>query len=246
MDVHASTVELPEWQELLGAFQIRFRRPEGRKALERYTTGLLTELPYKNCDTLAQAVPGSSEPRLQEFLTNMPWDEEDLHRQRVRKMIAEATRSAGVLVFDDTGFPKQGTAADAGACGDPVSDQARDGADAPRSGAGVGRSPSWCRGRCRLWGQSELPGGPGGTAGSACGRGANGFPDACRAGGDQSGVASGSTAPDGASLAVAHDALAAPSGAMVDHHGSMHRALLTKVLTIASPRHWIGQCRPSG
>jgi SRSO17 transposase len=110
MDVHASPVELPELQEFLGAFQIRFRRPEGRKALERYTTGLLTELPNKNCDTLAQAVPGSSEQRLQEFLTNMQWDEADLNRQRVRKMIAEATRGEGVLVFDDTGFPKQGTA----------------------------------------------------------------------------------------------------------------------------------------
>ena len=110
MDVHASPVERPELQEFLGAFHVCFRRLEGRKALERYTTGLLTELPNKNCDTLAQAVPGSSEQRLQEFLTNMQWDEEDLNRQRVRKMIAEATRGEGVLVFDDTGFPKQGTA----------------------------------------------------------------------------------------------------------------------------------------
>jgi SRSO17 transposase len=110
MEVHASPVELPELQEFLDAFQVRFRRPEGRKALERYTTGLLTELPNKNCDTLARAVPGSSEQRLQEFLTNMQWDEEDLNRQRVRKLIAEATRGEGVLVFDDTGFPKQGTA----------------------------------------------------------------------------------------------------------------------------------------
>jgi SRSO17 transposase len=83
---------------------------EGRPALERYTTGLLTELPNKNCDTLAQAVPGSREQRLQEFLTNMQGDEEELNRQRVQKMIAEATRGDGVLVFDDTGFPKQGTA----------------------------------------------------------------------------------------------------------------------------------------
>jgi SRSO17 transposase len=108
MDVHASPAELPELQEFLAAFQVRFHRPEGRAALERYTVGLLTELPNKNCDTIAQAVPGTSEQRLQEFLTKMPWDEEDLNRQRVQKMIAEATRGEGVLVFDDTGFPKQG------------------------------------------------------------------------------------------------------------------------------------------
>jgi SRSO17 transposase len=110
MDVHASPAALPELQKFLGAFQVRFRRPEGRAALERYTTGLLTELPNKNGDTIAQAVPGTSAQQLQEFLTNMQWDEEDLNRQRVHKMIAEATTGDGVLVFDDTGFPKQGTA----------------------------------------------------------------------------------------------------------------------------------------
>ena len=89
---------------------MRFRRPEGRTALERYTTGLLTELPNKNCDTIAQAVPGTSEQRLQEFLTNMSWDEEDRNRQRVQKMIVEASTGHGVLVFDDTGVPKQGKA----------------------------------------------------------------------------------------------------------------------------------------
>ena len=110
MDVHASPAELPALSEFLSAFEVRFRRPEGREALERYTTGLLTELPNKNCDTMAQAVPGTSAQRLQEFLTNMQWDEEDLNRQRVQKMKAEATLGDGVLVLDDTGFPKQGKA----------------------------------------------------------------------------------------------------------------------------------------
>ena len=110
MDVHASPDELPELKEFLGSFQVRFRRPEGAEALERYTTGLLTELPDKNCDTIAQAVPGTSEQCLQAFLTNMQWDEADLNRQRVQKMVADATLGDGVLVLDDTGFPKQGTA----------------------------------------------------------------------------------------------------------------------------------------
>jgi SRSO17 transposase len=52
-------------------------------------------------------VPGTSEQRLREFLTNMQWDEEDLNRQRVDKMIAEATLDDGVLVLEDTGLPKQ-------------------------------------------------------------------------------------------------------------------------------------------
>jgi SRSO17 transposase len=110
MDVHASPAELPELQEFLASFQVCFRRPEGQEALERYTTGLLTELPHKNCDPMAQALPGTSEQRLQEFLTNMQWDEEDLNRQRVQKMIAEAALGDGVLVLDETGFPQQGRA----------------------------------------------------------------------------------------------------------------------------------------
>ena len=110
MDVHAGPAELPELKAFLASFQVRFRRSEGRDALERYTTGLLTELPIKNCDTIAQAVPGTSEQRLQEFLTHMQWDEEDLNRQRVQKMIAEASVGDGVVVLDDTGFPKQGRA----------------------------------------------------------------------------------------------------------------------------------------
>jgi SRSO17 transposase len=59
---------------------------------------------------MAQAIPGTHEPRLQGFLTTMQWDEEALNRQRVEKMIAAATSGNGVLIFDDTGFAKQGKA----------------------------------------------------------------------------------------------------------------------------------------
>jgi SRSO17 transposase len=110
MDVHASPAPLPELQRFLSHFQVRFHRPEARAALERYTTGLLTELPNKNCDTMAQAVPGTSEQRLQGFLSSMAWDEEDLNRQRVQLMLATATLGEGVLLLDDTGFAKQGKA----------------------------------------------------------------------------------------------------------------------------------------
>ena len=94
----------------MSTFHLKFRRSEGEAALERYLTGLLTELPNKNCDTMATAVPGTSEQRLQGFLSNMQWDEHDLNRQRVDKMITDATVGNGLLIFDDTGFAKQGKA----------------------------------------------------------------------------------------------------------------------------------------
>jgi SRSO17 transposase len=110
MDVHASPAALPELEAFLSTFKVRFRRREAKAALERYLMGLLTELPNKNCDTMSQAVPGTPEQRLQGLLTTMQWDEEALNRQRVEKMIAEATVANGVLIFDDTGFAKQGKA----------------------------------------------------------------------------------------------------------------------------------------
>jgi SRSO17 transposase len=110
MNVHASPSTLPELDDFLSTFHLKFRRSEGEAALERYLIGLLTELPNKNCDTMATAVPGTSEQRLQEFLTNMQWDADDLNRQRVHKLIAEATVGNGLLIFDDTGFAKQGKA----------------------------------------------------------------------------------------------------------------------------------------
>jgi SRSO17 transposase len=110
MDIHASPAPLPEFEEFLSTFQVRFRRPEGEEALERSLTGLLTELPNKHCDTLAEAVPGTSEQRLQEFLTKMPWDATDLNRQRVEKLLAEATVGQGGVIFADTGCATQGKA----------------------------------------------------------------------------------------------------------------------------------------
>jgi SRSO17 transposase len=99
---------LPDLAEFLQPFQVHFTRSEGRHALERYLTGLLTELPNKNCDTIAQVVPGTSEQQLQGLLTTTAWDEEDLNRQRVRRLLELPSEGDGVLIFDDTGFAKQG------------------------------------------------------------------------------------------------------------------------------------------
>jgi hypothetical protein len=59
--------------------------------------------PNKNCDTIAQAVPGTSEQQLQGLLTAMDWDEDDLNRQRVQRMLTLPTEGDAALIFDDTG-----------------------------------------------------------------------------------------------------------------------------------------------
>src|SRR5215467_2189453 len=105
---HAPAEPLPELAEFLAPFRPRFARSEGPHALERYLTGLLTEHPNKNCDTIAQVVPGTSEQSLQGLLTAMAWDEDGLNRQRVKAMLALPTEGDAALIFDDTGFAKQG------------------------------------------------------------------------------------------------------------------------------------------
>ena len=52
---------LPELAAFLEPFHIHFLRSEAPHALDRYLTGLLTELPNKNCDTIAASIPGTSE-----------------------------------------------------------------------------------------------------------------------------------------------------------------------------------------
>lgn len=99
---------MPELDEYLRPFHIHFARSEATHALERYLTGMLTEHPNKNCDTIASVVPDTSEQSLQGLLTTMRWDEGDLNTQRVKSLLELDTEGDAALVFDDTGFAKQG------------------------------------------------------------------------------------------------------------------------------------------
>jgi SRSO17 transposase len=99
---------LDELMTFLNAVGIKFGDRRRAHATERYVTGLLTDHPNKNCDTLAQILPGTSEQRLQALLTTMDWDAEEANRKRVELMTGMRTEGDGVLILDPTDFPKQG------------------------------------------------------------------------------------------------------------------------------------------
>jgi SRSO17 transposase len=103
----ASPETLPELAAYLEPFAPLFRRSTSRASVERYLTGLLTDLPRKNCDTIAAAVAGTSTERLQHLLTDATWDPQALDQQRVQGLVAHSPRD-GLLVVDDPGLPKQG------------------------------------------------------------------------------------------------------------------------------------------
>jgi SRSO17 transposase len=86
-----------------------FRRATSRRSLERYVTGLLTDLPRKNCEAIAQAVANTSLEQLQHLLTDAAWDPLVLDEQRVR-LLVDHSPPQGILVLDETGLPKQGKA----------------------------------------------------------------------------------------------------------------------------------------
>ncbi len=78
--------------------------------MERYLTGLLTDLPHKTCDTIADVIAGTSVERLQHLLTDAAWDPLELDEARVKRLLELHPVTDGILVFDDTGLPKKGTA----------------------------------------------------------------------------------------------------------------------------------------
>jgi hypothetical protein len=85
------------------------RRSTNRESVERYRTGLLTDLERKNCDTIAAAVAGTATERLPPLLTEAAWEPQTLDPQRVTAWVSHRP-PYGILVVDDTGLPTQGRA----------------------------------------------------------------------------------------------------------------------------------------
>jgi SRSO17 transposase len=108
MVLKASTEPLPELAEFLAPFAHHFQRSEGRGDLERYSTGLLSDIPRKNGDTIADAIPGTNAQKTQELLTRIVWDQAAFNAQRIELMRDEVRLGDGVIILDDTGFAKQG------------------------------------------------------------------------------------------------------------------------------------------
>jgi SRSO17 transposase len=104
----APRTPLPELAEFLAPLRVYFTQGPSAETLRQYLTGLLSEHPNKNCDTLAEVVPETNEQQFNHLLTDMVWDETALNRQRIARMQTLPGEGDGVLIFDDTGFEKRG------------------------------------------------------------------------------------------------------------------------------------------
>lgn len=83
-----------------------FGRPAQRDACRRYCQGLLSDAPRKNMSGAWRRLPDPGHYQaLQHFITHARWDAEPVWRH-IRGLIPG---QRGIVIVDDTGFPKQGT-----------------------------------------------------------------------------------------------------------------------------------------
>src|SRR5690349_20362984 len=106
----ASPAPVPELEAILAPMAPPFRRHTSRDSMACYLTRLLTDLRQQTADPIAAARAGTSTERLQHLLTDATWAALALDEARVQQMLAANPSTAGVLVFDDTGLPKKGSA----------------------------------------------------------------------------------------------------------------------------------------
>ncbi len=73
-----------------------------------YLHGLLLDGERKSIEPLSRRVPGGNEQALQQFINQSPWDPTPVLAAYRARMAAAFAADDGVIVIDDTGFPKQG------------------------------------------------------------------------------------------------------------------------------------------
>ncbi len=102
------------WRQVRGLwldwFAGCFGRVEPRRAAWSYAQGLMSLVGRKNCWWLAQQAGDRSPGRLQRFLDTARWDADGLRDALLRLVATLVAVPDGVLVVDETGYPKKGTA----------------------------------------------------------------------------------------------------------------------------------------
>lgn len=82
-------------------------RKEQRIHAELYLGGLMSDLGRKNSESIAYR-SGEDRHGLQHFMGSASWDHEPLVKTMVGEVAAEIGQPTGVIVFDPSGFEKQG------------------------------------------------------------------------------------------------------------------------------------------
>ena len=108
-DIEKLETELAEYAAIYGDV---FRRREQKEQYESYLKGLMLDVPNKSVERMMLNIKGDDPNairRMQHFLSEGRWEDQEIlerHWQEVRHDLGD---EQGVLIGDDSGFPKQGT-----------------------------------------------------------------------------------------------------------------------------------------
>lgn len=103
-DLHALLPRLEEFHHRFGRF---FPRSQSRAWSPKYLVGLALPIGRKNVENIAEQVGGSPR-RLQEFVSDSPWDDEGCVEELQRLVGEQLGASDGVLILDGHGVPEEG------------------------------------------------------------------------------------------------------------------------------------------
>jgi SRSO17 transposase len=86
----------------------RFRRPEPRRRVRDFVTGLLAPLPRKNCWTIAEHAGDATPDGMQDLLGRVSWDDAEVRADVRDFVIDQLADPDAVLIVDETGDLKKG------------------------------------------------------------------------------------------------------------------------------------------
>ena len=94
---------------MVGGLAGCFARVEPRRQARKYITGLLSDLPRKNCWTLAEQAGDATPDRMQRLLERAAWDAPEVMREvRTFAVCHLGDPADAVLVADESGQEKSG------------------------------------------------------------------------------------------------------------------------------------------
>ena len=100
---------LPRLERFLDPFVASLQRREQHQHARTYVAGLVSDLEYKNVESIAYLHDQEREP-LQQFIGQSPWEQRPWITELARQIGQQLGCPDGVLVFDPSAFPKKGTA----------------------------------------------------------------------------------------------------------------------------------------
>jgi SRSO17 transposase len=105
IDIEGFTDELKGFH---GAFADCFARSEPRENFGRYMTGLFAQLERKSIEPIAFHMEGGKPRCLQYMISDALWNEDEMLRKYHGLVNEDMGEPDGVVIFDESGFPKKG------------------------------------------------------------------------------------------------------------------------------------------